>query len=162
MGHPELQPTGGWRWAEAVDWLVFVVVCVALVVLGVALGWPAWSLWLLVIVGAPLLATLNEVLSVAWWGQTLGKRLAGLRVVRADTLEVPGLRRAAVRAVLVGPLVWAPWHTQLFAGRRALFAQDRLAGTVIVDDAAWRAALPAPAPEAEAGPQDGDGGLPAR
>jgi uncharacterized RDD family membrane protein YckC len=134
---------------------VFVALCVALVAGGVALGWPAWSLWLLVLVGAPLLATLNEILAVAWWGATPGKRLAGLRVVRADTLGVPGLRRAAIRTLLVGPLVWFPLHSQLLTRRRALLVQDRVAGTVIVDAAAWRASLASPA-----GPEDGDGGPP--
>ena len=35
-----------------------------------------------------------------YWGQTLGKKLLGIKVVREDTGTVPGVRAAAIRSVL--------------------------------------------------------------
>ena len=35
------------------------------------------------------------------WGQSLGKRLFGLRVVRKDTLQAPGVPRAMLRAAII-------------------------------------------------------------
>ncbi|MDQ4001563.1 MAG: RDD family protein, partial [Actinomycetota bacterium] len=35
-----------------------------------------------------------------YWGQTLGKKLLGIKVVREDTGAVPGVRAAAIRSVL--------------------------------------------------------------
>ena len=35
-----------------------------------------------------------------YWGQTLGKKLLGIKVVREDTGEIPGVRAATIRSVL--------------------------------------------------------------
>jgi uncharacterized RDD family membrane protein YckC len=40
------------------------------------------------------------VLMEGYLGQTLGKMLLGIKVVREDTGEVPGIRAAAIRTVL--------------------------------------------------------------
>ena len=87
----------------------------------------------------------QELVGTAVWGQTLGRRLVHLRVVRADTDDVPGWARAAVRAF--EPLgVSRSVHAQRSepAGRHPVFRRsweglhDLTAGTLVVDDRAWR------------------------
>lgn len=47
-----------------------------------------------------LIVVLYYVLLEAYLGQTLGKMLFGIKVVREDTGELPGLKAATVRTVL--------------------------------------------------------------
>lgn len=47
-----------------------------------------------------LIVVLYYVLMEGYLGQTLGKMLFGIRVVREDTGEVPGLKAAALRTLL--------------------------------------------------------------
>lgn len=94
--------------------------------------------WVVVVAVIPFA---YEALQLALWGQTLGKRALGLRVI-AETGEpmapAQAVGRAAVNNVLylfgcgVGTLMaylWAIWDRPL---HQAL--HDRLTGTVVVDD----------------------------
>ncbi|MDQ3931117.1 MAG: RDD family protein [Chloroflexota bacterium] len=47
-----------------------------------------------------ILATAYYILMEGYLGQTVGKMLLGIKVVREDTGEVPGIRAAAIRSVL--------------------------------------------------------------
>lgn len=47
-----------------------------------------------------ILAMAYYILMEGYLGQTLGKMLLGIKVVREDTGEVPGIRAAAIRSVL--------------------------------------------------------------
>jgi uncharacterized RDD family membrane protein YckC len=99
---------------------------------------PAVVGWILVVAILPFG---YEALQLALWGQTLGKRILGLRVLTETGEPLPPARavaRAAVNNVVylfgcgVGTLLaylWAIWDQPL---HQAL--HDRLAGTVVVDD----------------------------
>lgn len=102
------------------------------------------SSWLLLL---PV-AGANEIIGTAVWGQTVGKRLLGLRVVRADTYGTPGWRRALLRVFGLTPLGLLPYGgvageaaddaSFLFSkSRRAL--HDVISGTIVVEDGPWRA-----------------------
>jgi uncharacterized RDD family membrane protein YckC len=137
--HLALQATPSSRnRAEVVDWIVFVGLGAVMVGIGFVVGLPSWGLWVVAIVGAPVLLTIYEVVAIAMWGATLGKRFAGVRVLRADTLERPGWRRAAIRTLGMAPWNWLPRGFERYALGRAHGLNDRLAGTVVVDDRAWR------------------------
>ena len=47
-----------------------------------------------------LLAMAYYIVLEGYWGQTLGKKLLGIKVVREDTGTVPEVRAAAIRSVL--------------------------------------------------------------
>lgn len=99
---------------------------------------PAVFGWILVIAILPFA---YEALQLALWGQTLGKRAMGLRVLSESgepMRPAQAVGRAAVNNVLylfgcgVGTLMaylWAIWDQPL---HQAL--HDRLSGTVVVDD----------------------------
>jgi uncharacterized RDD family membrane protein YckC len=123
---------------EVVDWILFGGLVGVMVGAGLVVGLPSWGLWILALVAAPLLLTVYEIAAIATWGATLGRRFAGVRVVRADTLEAPGWRRAAVRTIALVPWCGPPRGFERYALRRAYGLPDRLAGTIVVDDRAWR------------------------
>jgi uncharacterized RDD family membrane protein YckC len=111
--------------ADAVDSFVLMP-GFYLVIAAAATGHGEWAA-----VGGAGFVTLTvgyETLATARWGQTLGKRLVGIRVVRFDTLEPPSLRQALHRATI----------------RDRLVDMDPVVGTIVVDHRAWRAwhALP--------------------
>jgi uncharacterized RDD family membrane protein YckC len=99
---------------------------------------PALFGWLLIVAILPFA---YEALQLALWGQTLGKRILGLRVLSESGVPMApaqAVGRAAVNNVLyllgcgVGTLMaylWAIWDQPL---HQAL--HDRLVGTVVVDD----------------------------
>jgi uncharacterized RDD family membrane protein YckC len=99
---------------------------------------PAVAGWILVVAVLPFA---YESLQLALWGQTLGKRILGLRVLTESGKVMPpaqAVGRAAVNNVVylfgcgVGTVMaylWAIWDEPL---HQAL--HDRLAGTVVVDD----------------------------
>jgi uncharacterized RDD family membrane protein YckC len=99
---------------------------------------PAIVGWLLVVAILPFG---YEALQLALWGQTLGKRILGLRVLTETGEPLPpaqAVARAAVNNILylfgcgIGTLMaylWAIWDEPL---HQAL--HDRLATTVVVDD----------------------------
>jgi uncharacterized RDD family membrane protein YckC len=135
----ELEPSPASRIvAEFVDWLVFIGLCGITAGIALVVGVPSWGIWVLVLVVAPVLLTIYEIVAIAAWGTTVGKRFAGLRVLRAGTLETPGWKRAAIRTLGLAPWSWIPRYLQRHAFRGAHGLHDRLAGTVVVDDRAWQ------------------------
>ncbi|MFC7329864.1 RDD family protein [Marinactinospora rubrisoli] len=100
---------------------------------------------ILLVGGLVLVAFLYEWLQVAKWGRTIGKRVVGLRIVRADDGRPVSAGRAAVRAFCYSPglyhvtnwlpvvqqlnLLWLLWDRPL---RQCL--HDKLARTVVVED----------------------------
>lgn len=138
--HSDLEATPRSRIVgEVVDWILFGVLVAVIVGVGFVLGLPPWGLWILGLVGAPLVLTVYEIAAVAAWGMTLGKRFAGVRVLRADTLRPPGWRRAVIRTIALVPWCRPPRCFEHYALLRAPGLPDRLAGTIVVDDRAWRA-----------------------
>ena len=112
---PETQPLGeiGLRvLGRAVDLMLFFVGFVVVAVLtgtGAPATEPRGSEELTAVQWAGVLALVAvygvyEIVCVARWGQTLGKKLARVRVVSATTLGPPGLGRATLR-----------WFVQLLA-----------------------------------------------
>ena len=88
---------------------------------------------------------LQEVVATALWGQTLGRRLVHIRVVRSDTYDVPGWTRASIRAFGLLPLsrlvhgTYAELAGQSYVFRRTWQGlHDLMAGTIVVDDDEWR------------------------
>ncbi len=100
----------GWRvLATIVDWLVFAILLGVMsvlsgqgsagggggsgIVIGASLnGLPALIFFVLIV--------LYYIILEGYLGQTLGKMLCGIKVVREDTEEAPGLGAAAIRTVL--------------------------------------------------------------
>lgn len=82
-------------------------------------------------------------------GQTVGKRLAEIRIVRCPTLAPVTLGTSLGMRYLVGQALLSgiPFLGGLYALVDVLFVfsencrclHDRIAGTVVVDDAAWKA-----------------------
>lgn len=92
-------------------------------------------------------AAVHEVVGTALWGQTLGKRLVGVRVVRADNFDLPGWRRAVMRTFGLAPLAAVPYGSvgaeiandaSFFLNRCRRAMHDFLGGTLVVQDAPWR------------------------
>jgi uncharacterized RDD family membrane protein YckC len=103
---------------------------------------PAWVI-------GPMMAIMvvNHIVGIALRGQTIGKHLLGIRVVRADTFDVPGWRRSILRSFGLSPLGFIPYGGQasgiaddasfLLSNRRRAF-HDYISGTIVVDDGPWR------------------------
>lgn len=116
--------------AFALMMVVWMLVVVALMVLLPRLDFPLW-LPITVMVGTQILYLW---LCVGRWGQTVGKRILGIRVVTVDGMSVD-YRRAPARAVaeLVLALPWGlTWWPLLGKSKRAL--HDYLAGTQVIRD----------------------------
>jgi uncharacterized RDD family membrane protein YckC len=105
----EIHVTGRRVLATIVDWLVFAILLGVMsalsgqgsagsgggsgIVIGASLnGLPALIFFVLVV--------LYYIILEGYLGQTLGKMLCGIKVVREDTEEAPGLGAAAIRTVL--------------------------------------------------------------
>ena len=105
----EVHVTGRRVLATIVDWLVFAILLGVMsalsgqgsagsgggsgIVIGASLnGLPALIFFVLVV--------LYYMILEGYLGQTLGKMLCGIKVVREDTEEAPGLGAAAIRTVL--------------------------------------------------------------
>jgi uncharacterized RDD family membrane protein YckC len=141
--------------ARVVDLMIFFVgfgVVVTLTGSGAPAAEPGGSTELTPAEWAGLLALVAvygvyEIACVARWGQTLGKKLARVRVVSATTLRAPGLGRATLRW-FVQLLAWATcigapilYLSPLWdPARRGRGWHDLSAGTVVV--AADRSAAP--------------------
>jgi hypothetical protein len=73
--HSELEATPRSRIVgEAVDWILFGGLVAVMVGVGFVMGLPSWGLWIVALVGAPVLLTGYEIAAIAAWGMTLGKR----------------------------------------------------------------------------------------
>jgi uncharacterized RDD family membrane protein YckC len=128
--------------AAIIDWFVLGS---AFVVAFLAPLWFSLPLLLLVVIG-------NEIVGVALWGQSVGKALVGIRVVKAADAMVPRFGTALLRSFIQNiqfGVMYHPFATSSFAVmigpwplicygpilydrvlRRGL--HDRVAGTVVV------------------------------
>jgi uncharacterized RDD family membrane protein YckC len=93
-----------------------------------------------------VLSVVHEVTGVALWGQTVGRRLVGIRVVRAgDPSRPPGwgaslVRWAAPNLLVLVPVlgaaafvsVWAYSCVRIFTDARRVTFHDRHAATLVV------------------------------
>jgi uncharacterized RDD family membrane protein YckC len=87
-----------------------------------------------------LVGAVYEIFQIGLWGQTIGKRLFGIKVVRLTDGEVPGLGAAAIRYLLPQALLNIPVLNLLVivVYLRAAFDplrqgfHDRAAGTIVV------------------------------
>src|ERR671917_2628738 len=101
----DVHVTGRRILATVVDGLIFGLLFVVMATLFGTItrtdtfGWDA-SLGALPTVVYALLVALYYVLMEGYLGQTVGKMLLGIKVIREDTGEVPGLGTAAVRTLL--------------------------------------------------------------
>jgi uncharacterized RDD family membrane protein YckC len=83
-----------------------------------------------------VLYLLHELLGVAFWGRTLGKRLLGLRVVPAEGTGRPGLwagfRRLLIPTALLFFLLYPLPFLVAAAAPGHRWPHDRLAGTRVI------------------------------
>jgi uncharacterized RDD family membrane protein YckC len=114
-----------------------------------------------------------EVPAISNTGQTLGKRIMRIRVMRVESLEPIGLGRAFVRWGRLGlwlPL-WACWGLGLllqlidslspvFDRKMRQALHDRTARTVVVEAPPQKPAGAAPAPDRSSATDDTTGGTP--
>lgn len=105
---------------------------------------PDTGLRVLVVFAVVVLAT--EILPTAFRGATVGKVMLGMRVVRDDTFETPGLIRSLLRwVVLFGALLASigGWYLPLvlvlvvaapmFVDALGKGFHDRAAGTIVIE-----------------------------
>jgi uncharacterized RDD family membrane protein YckC len=86
------------------------------------------------------------LIPTAVWGQTLGKYVLRIRVVRSDTFDVPGWKRAAIRTLGLIPLSMLPFGSVMATAGEGSFLftrtrqglHDMFAGTIVVDDQEWQ------------------------
>jgi uncharacterized RDD family membrane protein YckC len=104
---------------------------------------PQWWYWL----PAGVFVLLNDYVGTALWGQTVGKRLLGIRVVLAECLEAPGWLWATIRRYGLMPFCWLPLSgpamevaddATMFFNRRRQALHDIISGTIVVEDGSWR------------------------
>ncbi len=103
-----------------------------------------WGWWA---VPSCVFVVANEFIGTAIRGQTFGKFLLRMRVIRADTLGPPGFARTVIRTFGLAPLGWVPYaglaaevadNATFFLSRRRQALHDMLSGTIVVDDEPWR------------------------
>ena len=155
--------------ARAVDWAVGAFAWIVISMLSnpwAPGGHPITRFYTAFAVGALIVLGLGvcyEIAMIAWRGQTVGKAVAGVRVVRAADGMDPGAMRAALRWLVVAAprlplvlaltlggetveaaallLVWVLWpivYVSLLWGRDHQGWHDKAAGTLVVRE---RAAL---------------------
>jgi len=99
-------------------------------------GFAAGTLLAILLLGVGFLFFLYKLLLEAFWnGQTVGKRVAGIRVVRADGLPVGFLQvvvRNFMRIIDSLPSAYLVGGVVVLASRRGQRLGDMLAGTVVV------------------------------
>lgn len=83
-----------------VDGFVFIVACPFVLGFGAVLFRELWP-------AAAIVAAFAYLAGTWAGGQSLGMRAAGIRLVRQDTAEAPGLALASLRAALLLPLITA-------------------------------------------------------
>lgn len=100
---PEVHVTGRRVLATVIDALVLGLINLVLAVPAGLMGGnetAAAGLSLVATLAALLIWVLYYILMEGYLGQTAGKMVCGIKVVREDGGEVPGLGKAAIRTVL--------------------------------------------------------------
>jgi uncharacterized RDD family membrane protein YckC len=99
--HEDVHVTGRRILATIVDGLIFgALYGVMALLFGVLFGGTNGSMQALPGVLCAVIVVLYYILLEGYLGQTVGKMLLGIKVVREDNGEVPGLGRATIRTVL--------------------------------------------------------------
>ena len=137
-----LADSGARLFARILDGVLLVGVALALVVpAAVAAGTGTVRVMMLLFVAGAVLALLYEPLMIARNGQTVGKILLRVRVVRADGSGVPGMGRSFRRWAVPGLLAFIPFvgwlltlacYASLLWDRSKQGWHDKAAGTVVV------------------------------
>lgn len=105
-------------------------------------GFPGHETAMAVIMFGMLIPTIAQIILLSWRGQTVGKLLMQMRIVRADDGENPGFMRAVVLRGIVPALIGTiPAVGILFTlvDALAIFRRDcrcvhdHIAGTIVVD-----------------------------
>lgn len=127
--------------ARAVDFAIVLGAFLAIVLALSALAGPSpdgTGVVIIAIAVTFLIQLTYEVLLVGLRGRTLGKQLMGIEVVRADSEEPPGLRRAFLRhliptvlLVVFFPAYPVPYIAAALA-KDHRWPHDRMAGTRVV------------------------------
>jgi uncharacterized RDD family membrane protein YckC len=131
---------GFWQRAVAflIDWLIVVVIAMPIIV--VAFGAEYFSLDPIRRAGDLAIALIVGGVIVGFWrycGATPGKLAVGIKVVDAETGNVPGTGRLVVR-LLCYLLSALPLYLGFFwvaVDRRKQGWHDKIAGTVVIQDA---------------------------
>lgn len=144
MSEPPVSPTlaglGARVGARLIDWVLLILAGLVLTLVFGEVRWgepfvvPGWLR-----VANLLLSVVYEVLLVALTGQTIGKRVVGIRVVDATTGALPDLGQAARRALpnvlglipYLGSLAPLLYLRALYHPRRQGF-HDAFASTIVV------------------------------
>nr|WP_052478912.1 RDD family protein [Kibdelosporangium sp. MJ126-NF4]CEL21189.1 hypothetical protein [Kibdelosporangium sp. MJ126-NF4]CTQ96245.1 hypothetical protein [Kibdelosporangium sp. MJ126-NF4] len=126
LGDVHLAPLGGRLVAKLAD--IVIVFLPLYVVLSVVVP----DSFLTVLVATQVGLVLYETVLTVNTGSTPGKRLARIKVVRADTGGPPRIGHAAIRAVLGVPVNLVSAVTALFDERAHRGWHDRVAGTVVI------------------------------
>ena len=127
--------------AQVIDWLILAMLAVMITIVFRAFGGDtgqriAYLVWMCIIAGW-------QILPVRQTGQTLGKRVLGIRLVMVDTGTVPTTRAAVLRTlplmviVAIGgaftvAILVVFYFTAAFERETNRGLADRLAGTAVV------------------------------
>lgn len=135
---PKVHVTGRRVLATIVDALVLGLINLVLAVPAGLMGGnetAAAGLSLIATLAALLVWVLYYILMEGYLGQTVGKIVCGIKVVREDGGEVPGLGKAAIRTVLRmvdGFLAYLIAFVAVLASERCQRLGDMAAGTLVV------------------------------
>lgn len=75
-------------------------------------------------------SAIYDSICLGWWGQTLGKRIKGIRVVSVADGKPPGRMQALFRWMILHTIFWAEYSVLLSKNHRG--THDRLAKTIVV------------------------------
>lgn len=140
----ELADRGMRLLAAIIDSIVVYVPAIGFVVLGVAMGKEAPVIAVLGVAAGALYAlgiVIAQIVMLCQRGQTIGKRVLGIRIVKVDTGQNGGgVTNVILRSLVPGLIGWIPYIGPVFGLINIcfIFAQDRrcihdhIAGTVVV------------------------------
>ena len=133
LAHDERLPSPRERLqARAIDEVTVLAFLMGILVPG--LIFEVYWLTIAGVVGLIFGWSVYDVVCVARWGRTLGKKVRGLRVVRLDDGGKPRVLQAIVRGLLL-PFLFSGWGAYSVMSKRAHRGlHDRAAGTIVVYD----------------------------
>jgi uncharacterized RDD family membrane protein YckC len=148
QGRPDRLATPTRRVMAALVDSAVTAACAWLAIVGMWLGGAALTsdrTLAVNVIGGAVIGHVYVLVATALWGQTLGKRLLGIRVVRSDTFDLPGWKRAGIRTLGLVPLGMLPYGAALTTVGEGSFlftrtrqgVHDVFAGTIVVDDREW-------------------------
>lgn len=140
--HFELADRGTRLLAALLDSIVVYVPTIGLILLGAAAGKGVGVLLVIVGILFALCIVVAQIVMLHQRGQTIGKRVLGIRIVKFDTGQNGGgVTNVILRSLVPGLIGWIPYIGPLFglinicfifAGDRRC-VHDHIAGTVVVN-----------------------------